>query len=87
MPLPLTDCCFSKIQIGITFLVPTHPGSPGQSAVKRMCVCVCHIHVITDVGYEFQMIISGAFGALALLVGRQEEHPACKRLSDGVWVW
>jgi len=41
MPLPLTLSCFSKIQIGFTFLVPAHPGSPGQRAVKRMCVCVC----------------------------------------------
>jgi len=38
MPLPLTVSCFSKIQIGFTFLVPTHPGSPGQRAVKRVCV-------------------------------------------------
>jgi len=22
-------------------LVPTYPGSPGQKAVKRLCVCVC----------------------------------------------
>jgi len=28
MPLPLTVSCFSKIQIGFAFLVPTHPGSP-----------------------------------------------------------
>ena len=28
MPLPLTISCFSKIQIGFTFLVPAHPGSP-----------------------------------------------------------
>jgi len=41
MPLPLTVTCFSKIQIGFTFLVPAHPGSPGQRAVKRVCVCVC----------------------------------------------
>jgi len=41
MPLPLTVSCFSKIQIGLTFLVPAHPGSPGQTAVKRVCVCVC----------------------------------------------
>jgi len=41
MPLPLTVSCFSKIQIGFTFLVPAHPGSPGQRAVKRACVCVC----------------------------------------------
>jgi len=40
MPLPFTISCFSKIQIGFTFLVPAHPGSPGQVAVKRVCVCV-----------------------------------------------
>jgi len=34
MPLPLTVSCFSKIQIGFTFLVPAHPGSPGKGAVK-----------------------------------------------------
>ena len=38
MPLPLTVSCSSKIQIGFTFLVPAHPGSPGQRAVKRVCV-------------------------------------------------
>ena len=38
MPLPLTVSCFSKIQIGFTFLVPAHPGSPGKMAVKRVCV-------------------------------------------------
>jgi len=43
IPLPLTVSCFSKIQIGFTFLVglPAHLGSPGQRAVKRVCVCVC----------------------------------------------
>jgi len=40
MPLPLTVSCFSKIQIGFTFLVPAHPGSPGKRAVKWVCVCV-----------------------------------------------
>jgi len=40
MPLPLTVSCFSKIQIGFAYLVPAHPGSPGQRAVKRVCVCV-----------------------------------------------
>jgi len=41
IPLPLTFSCFSKIQIGFTFLVPAHAGSPGKRAVKRVCVCVC----------------------------------------------
>jgi len=38
IPLPLTVSCFSKFQIGFTFLVPAHPGSPGQKAVKPVCV-------------------------------------------------
>jgi len=56
MPLPLTVSCFSKIQIGFTFLLPAHPGSPGQRAVKcvcvrvracvRACVCVCVYHIL-----------------------------------------
>ena len=37
MPLPLAVSCFSKIQIGFTFLVPAHLGSPGKRAVKRVC--------------------------------------------------
>ena len=37
MPTLLTVSCFSKIQFGFTFLVPAHPGSPGQRAVKRVC--------------------------------------------------
>ena len=40
MPLPLTVSCFSKIQIGFTFLVPAQLGSPRKRAVKRVCVCV-----------------------------------------------
>ena len=58
MPLSLTVSCFSKIQIGFTFLVPAYLGSPGKRAIKRVC-----LH---------------AFSALTLLVGLQEEHPACK---------
>jgi len=43
MPLPLTASCFSKIQIGFTFLVPAHPGNPGKRVVKRVCVWVCEL--------------------------------------------
>jgi len=45
MPLPLTVSCFSEIQIGFTFLVPAHLGSPGKRAVKRVCVCVCYCNL------------------------------------------
>ena len=40
MPLPLTVSCSRKIQIGFTFLVPAHLGSPGKRVIKRVCVCV-----------------------------------------------
>ena len=39
MPLPLTVSCFSKIQIGFIFLVPTHPGSHGKKGLLNVCVC------------------------------------------------
>ena len=37
MALPLNISCFSKIQIGFTFLVRAYLGSPGKRAVKRVC--------------------------------------------------
>ena len=59
MPLPLTVSCFSKIQIGFTFLVPAHPGSPGKRAIKRVCVCCC-IYCVSiswfDLGREERII-------------------------------
>ena len=42
MPLPLTVSCFSEIQIGFTFLVPAHLGSPGKGPLNVcMCMYVC----------------------------------------------
>ena len=44
MPLPLNVSCFSKIQIGFTFLVPAHLGSPGKGPLNGcvwVCVCLC----------------------------------------------
>jgi len=32
-------------------------------------------------------ILFEAFSALTLLVGRQEGHPVCKKLSGGVLAW
>jgi len=57
MSLPLTVSCFSKIQIGFTFLVPAHPGGPGHRAVKRVCVCRAY----------YVLILSLAHGQLSVL--------------------
>jgi len=37
----MTVCCFSKIQMGFTFLLLAHLGCPGLRAVKRVCKRVC----------------------------------------------
>ena len=50
VPLPLTVSCFSKIQIGFTFLVPAHTGSPGKRVVKRVCVDTKN-HTTPCIGY------------------------------------
>ena len=70
MLLPLTVSCFSKIQIGFTFLVPAHLGRPGKRAVKWVCV----------LSTENCTFIEIAFSALMLLVGWQEGHPACNKV-------
>ena len=50
MPLPLTVCCLSKIQIGFTFLVPAYPGSPEKGPLNR-CVCV-HKFLVSELVAE-----------------------------------
>jgi len=52
MPLPLTVPCFSKIQMGFTFLIPAHPGSPEKRSVKRVCVCVRVCELAYDKIYD-----------------------------------
>jgi len=36
---------------------------------------------------DYSLVFIVAFIALTLLVGRQEGHPACKKLSGGVLAW
>jgi len=94
MPLPLTVSCFSKILIGFAFQVLAHLGSPGKRAVKRVCVCVCAVLkqwlfqlTETEASFVYVVCVRQSFSALTLLVGRQEGHPACKKLSGGVLAW
>jgi len=47
-------------------------------AVKRLC-CVCVVAAYLQ--------LLSAFSAWTLLVGRQEGHPACKKLSGEMLAW
>jgi len=64
MPLPLTVSCFSKIQIGFTFLVAAHPGSPAQRAVKLITV---FLELIRYIKRELLRIIGGVVQIPVLL--------------------
>ena len=65
-----------------TFLIrdsERHPGvMPGHSHRRPNAARKCRI------GITWQ---TNAFSALTLLVGWQEGHPACKKLSGGVLAW
>jgi len=80
MPLPLTVSCFSKIQIGFTFLVLAHPGSPGKRAVKRVCVCVCVLYHISAVHSYLVVLLEWNVLYVARLSGTQE---TCTESSSG----
>jgi len=52
--------------------------------VLMPALCTCNLS--TDL-YSTVYVLTFAFSALTLLVGWQEGHPACKKLSGGVLAW
>jgi len=88
MPLPLTVSSFSKIQIGFTFLVPAHPSSPGQRAVKRACVCVfvC-VCVCVCVCYLLIYLINQCLWYFDTVGWASGRASGLQKLSDEVLVW
>ena len=80
MPLPLNVSCLSKIQIGFTFLVPGHPGSPGQRAIKWVGVGVCLKRNIDD--YFYLRDIQTCFCCDEILRGGERRCPDRKEVVD-----
>jgi len=56
IPPPLTVSCFSKIQIGFTFLVLAHLDNPGKRAIKRVCVCVFSVGCYQFIQISIELI-------------------------------
>ena len=71
MQLPLTVSCFSKIQIGFTFLVPAHLGSPGKELFNG-CVythpVIVVIYVATRLANKDEYNISFRFKILYFIL-------------------
>jgi len=77
MPLPLTVSCFSKIQIGFTFLVPAHLVVPEKGPLNG-CVCVswCEIsrsNSIFNVLFRFRFTTTTQHGVWACRRSRSAE--------------
>ena len=70
MPLPLAVSCFSKIQIGFTFLVPAHLGSPGKGPLNG-CVCFVTSTVTTSTIFVCVYNLIPEVGAYGLGLGTQ----------------
>ena len=64
------------IRLCLSIRFPSH-----HSAAACHC---CGFSAMDPAGWRYRSI---AFGALTLLVGRQEGHPACKKLSGEVLAW
>ena len=65
-------------------------GTVDFTSLTNFKIFIMHVHIITHLKcfpQAFCLFNIAAFSALTLLVGRQEEHPACKKLSGGVLTW
>jgi len=82
MPLPLTVSCFSKIQIGFTFLVPAPRVVPEKGPLNE-CVSVhaeiCHL--FTAQCYASEVLDMGL--CLSLCICLSEVGVLLKRLNRG----
>jgi len=80
MPLPLTVSCFTKIQIGFTFLVPAHLGSLDKGPLNG-CVCVLFWFYAIDYAGLGQLLstpkcsVSSQIKALVMLTCTNEVSP------------
>jgi len=84
MPLPLTLSCFSKIQIGFTFLIPAHLGSPGKRVIKLVCVCGT---TLSEMPTSVTLLASHHFHPLLSLIvslslGILHEHTRTQMLAE-----
>jgi len=79
----LRPLCTGNYHAG--WLRPLH----GKRKATVWCLSVCLSRQPQNrkcISYRV-VVESNAFSALTLLVGRQEGHPACRRLSGGVLAW
>jgi len=73
--LPPSSIKFRLVTIVTAGYLPSRRTTPPFGVYQIIIICY------------FRIAFSFVFSALTLMVGRQEGHPACKKLSGGVLVW
>ena len=73
----------------LTTRLPSHPDRGITAKTQFMSgVVFFPVDVVVDFNNITTILVCDyAFSALMLLVGRQEGHPACKKLISGVLAW
>jgi len=74
-------CCEEGVALVVWCILQVLCGV-GNGQPREPALCQLHRHAFVRYGGT-----AGAFSALTLLVGRQEGHPACKKLSGEVMAW
>jgi len=92
IPNLLTDAFFRLAGRYIVLFIPFHVESYILSVsvltvLVSASLLVNFYHLLPLLQYAFSSYAFNPFSALTLLVGRQEGHPACKKLSGGVLAW
>ena len=79
----------SKMTIVVDDVIAACASQKRGKAVGLDCIAMeAFIHGGTRLYVHLCMLFNDvAFSALTLLVGRQEGHPACKKLSGGMLAW
>jgi len=95
-PLLGTVSCSLTPHINLTILISARWRDTSFSFVMGQVSLPCNILLCTQLQYNVPLTINDtsllwrfAFSAMMPLVGQQEGHPACKKLSGGVlaWLW
>ena len=58
-----------------------------RNIMRRVLILVCVLSNVVFASFLITVFLEQCFSALTLLVGRQEGHPACKKLSGWLLAW
>ena len=84
----VTSCGWRTAVLALSTLVGWTIAAPTDRSSTHGVQSSCKVPApVVLVPYGWLSRLSCAFNAVTLLLGRQEEHPACRKLTDEVLMW